>query len=98
MAADNCPIINIFIDWNPIYTDEFLAGDLNYNNSQNVVYVPAADEANPWSKLIETTRKLQVLFLRASGLTDKDFRAIATSLKGHATLKVLDVSSNRDLT
>ena len=31
-------------------------------------------------------------------MTDRDFRAIANSLKGHATLKVLDVSSNRDIT
>ncbi len=29
LSADNCPIINLFIDWNPIYEDDFKAGDSN---------------------------------------------------------------------
>jgi len=36
--------------------------------------------------------------MRASGLNDKDFEAIGNSLKNNHTLKVVDVSSNRDLT
>ena len=47
---------------------------------------------------IDSTKKLQVLFMRASGLCDKDFEAISNSLKNNSTLKVVDVSSNRDLT
>lgn len=52
LGADNCPIVNLFIDWNPIYTDEFQAGDRNVNNSDNVFYKPQdEEEVNPWAKL-----------------------------------------------
>ena len=27
LGEDNCPITNLFLDWNPIYTEEFKAGD-----------------------------------------------------------------------
>jgi hypothetical protein len=27
LSADHCPIVNLFIDWNPIYTEDFKAGD-----------------------------------------------------------------------
>ena len=27
LAEDNCPITNLFLDWNPLYTEEFKAGD-----------------------------------------------------------------------
>lgn len=27
LAEDSCPITNLFLDWNPIYSDEFTAGD-----------------------------------------------------------------------
>ena len=27
LSSDNCPVVNLFIDWNPIYTDKFKAGD-----------------------------------------------------------------------
>ncbi len=26
--ADSCPIVNLFIDWNPIYTDDYKAGQV----------------------------------------------------------------------
>jgi len=29
LQADNCPIVNLFIDWNPLYTDDFTAGGRN---------------------------------------------------------------------
>jgi hypothetical protein len=51
VAADNCPIINLFIDWNPIYQDTFKAGDSNVGAAENVLYVPAEGEPNVWSKL-----------------------------------------------
>ena len=47
--------------------------------------------------MIESNKKLQVLFLRASGLTDLDMNAICGSLKVNGTLKVIDFSSNYDL-
>lgn len=50
VSADNCPIINLFIDWNPIYQDSFLAGDSNVGAEENVLYVPEEGE-NHWSKL-----------------------------------------------
>ena len=27
LAEDNCPITNLFLDWNPLYTDDYQAGD-----------------------------------------------------------------------
>lgn len=27
LSEDSCTIQNLFLDWNPIYTDEFTAGD-----------------------------------------------------------------------
>ena len=27
LAEDNCPVTNLFLDWNPIHTDDFKAGD-----------------------------------------------------------------------
>lgn len=50
VSADNCPIINLFIDWNPIYQDTFIAGDSNVGAEENVLYVPEEGE-NHWSKL-----------------------------------------------
>lgn len=38
LSADNCPILNLFIDWNPIYTDDFRAGDMNAGCSENQLY------------------------------------------------------------
>jgi len=77
LCADNCPIINLFVDWNPIYTDEFKAGDTYAACGSNELYVTGEEEINPWAKLIESNKKLQVLFLRASGLVDADMNAIA---------------------
>lgn len=47
---------------------------------------------------METSKKLQVLFLRANKLTDTDFVAMSGPLKNNTTIKVLDISSNPDLT
>jgi len=38
LGSDNCPILNLFIDWNPIYTDEFKAGDMNAGCEGNQLY------------------------------------------------------------
>jgi hypothetical protein len=27
LSEDNCPVTNLFLDWNPIYSDDFVAGD-----------------------------------------------------------------------
>lgn len=51
VSADNCPIINLFIDWNPIYQDSFLAGDSNVGAEENVLYVSEEGEPNVWAKL-----------------------------------------------
>lgn len=45
---------------------------------------------------IDSCKKLQVLFLRASGLTDIDVQHISESLKS-SSIKVLDISSNPNL-
>jgi len=105
LADDHCPIANLFLDWNPIYTDDFKAGD-SVPFGSNAFYQPPAvaeGETEPLSqfaRLISESKKLQVLFLRASGLKDKDLRDICYVLKpdsGHAmnkSLKVLDLSYN----
>lgn len=90
--TDNCPILNLFIDWNPCYTDEF-----KVNSAGTLWKALGDDDVNPWAKLVETSKKLQVLFLRANKLTDNDFCAMSTHLKANSTIKVLDVSSNPDL-
>jgi uncharacterized protein YdeI (BOF family) len=46
---------------------------------------------------VETSKKLQVLFLRANKLTDADMIAMSGPLKNNTTIKVLDISSNPDL-
>jgi len=58
LSADNCPIINLFLDWNPIYTDEFKAGDTNAAIGTNQVYVPGEEDPNLWARLIESNKKL----------------------------------------
>lgn len=53
-----------------------------------------------YAKLVQDAKKLQVLFLRANGLKDRDLNQICHILKPDAgalmnkTLKVLDVSYN----
>jgi len=57
-------------------------------------------EQSPFARLVESCKRLQVIFLRASGLQDNDLKQICNVLKpdygeGHnKTLKVLDVSYN----
>ena len=97
LSADNCPIINLFVDWNPIYTDEFKAGDAYAAGGSNEIYCTPDEDVNPWAKLIESNKKLQVLFLRSSGLKDSDMVAICNVLKTNGTIKVIDFSSNYDL-
>jgi Ran GTPase-activating protein (RanGAP) involved in mRNA processing and transport len=33
VSADSCPILNLFIDWNPIYTEKYTGGYPNENDS-----------------------------------------------------------------
>ena len=106
LTEDNCPITNLFLDWNPIYTEEFKAGD-SVPHGTNQLYQTAEpvegepEEFSPYAKLISEAKKLQVLFLRACCLTDKDLNHITmalkpeTGLKMNNNLKVLDLSYNK---
>lgn len=47
---------------------------------------------------IESSRKLQVIFLRSCNLTDADVVGICEAMKTCNTVKVFDVSSNQQLT
>lgn len=55
---------------------------------------------SPFAKLIQDSKKLQVLFLRHSGLVDNDLLQISKVLSSEAgpqqnkTLKVIDLSHN----
>lgn len=105
LAQDNCPVLNLFIDWNPIYQDTYTGGYLEDNATQT--YVPheaetESDEKVPslWASLVEKAKKVQVLFLRHSGLCDTDLKQICAMLKPdvgpvyNKSLKVLDISYN----
>ena len=59
------------------------------------------EDISLFAKLISEGKKLQVVFLRASGLRDKDLQHIMmalkpdTSLQMNRNLKVLDLSYNK---
>lgn len=97
LSEDNCPVANLFFDWNPLYGEDYVTS----RGFDNVPYQPAEDEPSLFAKLISDAKKLQVLFLRASGLNDKDLKAICHVLKPEAglqmnrNLKVLDISYNQ---
>ena len=44
LSADQCPIVNLFVDWNPVYTDEFKAGDRFALDNQALYTVPEDSE------------------------------------------------------
>lgn len=44
--ADNSPILNLFIDWNPCYTDDF-----KVNHPGTLWQAIEEEDANPWAKL-----------------------------------------------
>ena len=106
LSEDNCPITNLFLDWNPIYQEEFKAGDsVPVGTNQPYEIMPPTEEDQPeeislFAKLISEGKKLQVVFFRASGLKDIDLRHIMlalkpdTSLPMNRNLKVLDLSYN----
>ena len=107
MADEHCPITNLFLDWNPIHTDKFRAGDSvpAGTNQLHQLAAPAEEdptgEISPFAKLISEGKKLQVVFLRASGLRDQDLKHITLALKPdtclsfNRNLKVLDLSYNK---
>ena len=78
LSEENCPITNLFLDWNPIYSDDFVAGDsAPAGTNQLYELQPGTEEdpvgeISPFAKLIAEGKKLQVVFMRASGLRDKD--------------------------
>jgi hypothetical protein len=100
----SCPVLNLFFDWNPIYADEGFKSTGDYSN--NKLYKCAeADEENeaelsPFARILKDCKRLQVLFLRASGLTDKDVGQMCNVFRPeygadqNKTLKVLDLSYN----
>jgi Ran GTPase-activating protein (RanGAP) involved in mRNA processing and transport len=98
LSADNCPIQNLFIDWNPVHADPFKSGPVA--DGENQLWQPGEDELSPFAQLVRDAKKLQVLFLRHSGLNDSDLMQISKMLSSEAgaqqnkTLKVLDLSHN----
>ncbi|CDW82788.1 UNKNOWN [Stylonychia lemnae] len=99
LSQETCPIQHLFFDWNPIYENDYSTQFAQ----RNQLYQPKqATESCLFAKLLQQNHKLQVLFLRASNLTDEDVKQICHVLKpdpanpAHAnkTLKVLDISYN----
>ena len=100
---------NLFLDWNPIFTEDFRAGDsVPFGQNTRYEMQPAAEDAENsapeeislFAKLLSEGKKLQVVFLRASGLKDRDLHHITLALKPdtqlamNRNLKVLDLSYN----
>jgi len=52
LSADNCPILNLFLDWNPIYTDAFKPGDRFLGEQQQLFkHEEGSEEISLWAKL-----------------------------------------------
>ena len=96
---------NLFLDWNPVYEEDFRAGDSVPPGTNKLYQMKPAVEEEPeeislFAKLISEAKKLQVIFMRASGLGDKDLQQICMALKPdtglamNRNLKVLDLSYN----
>lgn len=63
LAEDNCPITNLFLDWNPLYTEEFKAGDsvpMGANQQYEIVEgnPDEAEEISLFAKVIAEGKKL----------------------------------------
>lgn len=83
MSHDNCPIQNLFLDWNPIYADPFKAGPVG--GDENALWQPADETViSPFAQIVRDAKRLQVLFLRHSGLNDSDLTQIAKYLGSEA--------------
>lgn len=106
LSEDSCPVTNLFLDWNPIYQEEFKAGDsVPVGTNELYEIQPQGEEEQEeislFAKLISEGKKLQVVFLRASGLKDIDLKHIIQALKPdtnlpmNRNLKVLDLSYNK---
>lgn len=66
LSAESCPILHLFFDWNPICTEDFAS----VRGNNNDLYEVPEGELHPFAKLLKQNNRLQVLFLRASGVTD----------------------------
>lgn len=107
LSEDNCPVTNLFLDWNPIYHEEFKAGDSVPHGANQLYEIQPPteedqqEEISLFARLISEGKKLQVVFLRASGLKDIDLKHIILALKPDTSmpmnrnLKVLDLSYNQ---
>ena len=64
LSEDACPVTNLFLDWNPVYTEEFKAGDsvADGSNQLHELRGPTEEEPNeeisPFAKLISEGKKL----------------------------------------
>lgn len=51
LSNEHCPVVNLFIDWNPIYTDQFKAGDALLATEQELYKPQGEEEPSPWARL-----------------------------------------------
>lgn len=63
LGEDNCPVTNLFLDWNPIHTEEFKAGDSAAGTNALYEMQPPTEEDQPeevslFAKLISEGKKL----------------------------------------
>ena len=107
LSEDNCPIQNLFLDWNPLYKDSYVPGNTSVSQDDQLYQISGSteedqsEEISLFAKLISDAKKLQVIFLRACSLNDKDLEHIMLALKPETqlpmnrNLKVLDLSYNK---
>jgi len=56
LSHDNCPIQNLFLDWNPVYAEPFKAGPVE---EENALWEPADETVvSPFACLIRDAKKL----------------------------------------
>ena len=64
LGEDNCPITNLFLDWNPVHTEEFKAGDsVPAGTNQAYEIAPSneegeAEEMSLFARIIAEGKKL----------------------------------------
>ena len=57
LSHDNCPIQNLFIDWNPVHAEPFQAGPVP--DGTNKVWQPADEsQISPFAQIVRDCKKL----------------------------------------
>jgi len=56
LQEPSCPVLNLFMDWNPVYADEGQAEGKLYEPAEATEEEPA--EQSPFARLVENCKRL----------------------------------------